>query len=943
MKKIFFFLFVFISVVSFAQKNSNELVNAKNQIAKYGDLYFKFSVNQKSDLQNLPKFISVDHFKNNTVFAYVHEKNFKKLLDLQIPFQVVSKTSGAKALTMATTVAEMANWDRYPTYSVYLQMVQNMATNHPDICRLDTIGYSQENRLLLVLKITDNPDVDEDEPEFFYTAQMHGDEIVAYVMFLRFADYLLNNYGTNTKVTNLINNVEIWINPLSNPDGTYHGGDNDVSGAQRYLSNGVDPNRNFPGPLNDHPDGNSWALETQEMMDFAEAHHFVMSANTHSGAEVVNYPWDTWDSSENLHADDNWWQYVSQEFADTVFDNCSGSYLTGVSSNGYIEGADWYHAYGTRQDYMNYYKNCREVTVELSNNKLLDASELPAHWNYTYRSFLNYMEESLYGIRGIVTNACTGLPIKAKVEIVGHDIDNSFVYSALPLGDYHRPIYAGTYDVTYSAPGFQSVTINNIVVSNHSTTIQNVSLQPVTPIADFVAPFTSSCTGEIQFIDSSVTSPGTTYLWDFGDGNTDTVQNPIHYYTSNGTYTVSLSIDNGCGGTDTYTENNYIDINMPLQPSVTDGSNCGPGQVTLYASASGNLNWYDAPTGGNLVGTGTPFTTPSISSTTTYYVENEVQPSPQYVGNTNSSSGGSYFTSNNSHYLIFDCLTPLILNSVEVNASSDGYREIILRESSGIILYDTSIYIPSGINRIDLNFNLPVANNLELVGPGNPDLFRSNTSVSYPYAISGLISINNSDAGSGYYYYFYDWEVQEPACISARTEVTATINPLPTANFSYSASGQDITFTNSSSGGDSYYWDFGDGNTDTQQNPTHHYNTSGNYTVSLIVTNSTTGCSDTTTQTIVAVGISDIDISSGILISPNPFNNNIQITFNTGLEKVNLEIFDHLGRKIYKQEINHVINKQKLNIQLDKKIKPGFYILKISNNEYNMIKSLIKI
>ena len=94
----------------------------------------------------------------------------------------------------------MANWDRYPTYGVYIQMMQDFAANYPNICRLETIGDSQNGRLIQVLKISDNPDDVEDEPEFFYTGQMHGDELVGSIMLLRLIDYLLNNYGSDLQV-----------------------------------------------------------------------------------------------------------------------------------------------------------------------------------------------------------------------------------------------------------------------------------------------------------------------------------------------------------------------------------------------------------------------------------------------------------------------------------------------------------------------------------------------------------------------------------------------------------------------------------------------------------------------------------------------------------------------------------------------------------------------
>ncbi len=118
---------------------------------------------------------------------------------------------------MASDLDEAFTFTKYPTYFQYDTMMHQLAAEHPETCRIDTFGYSRQGRLLLALKISDNAALDEDEPKFLYTGTMHGDELVGYVLLLRFADFLLSNYGLNTEVTSLMSQVEIWINPLSQP------------------------------------------------------------------------------------------------------------------------------------------------------------------------------------------------------------------------------------------------------------------------------------------------------------------------------------------------------------------------------------------------------------------------------------------------------------------------------------------------------------------------------------------------------------------------------------------------------------------------------------------------------------------------------------------------------------------------------------------------------
>lgn len=330
-------------------------------------------------------------------------------------------------------------------------------------------------RQLLATKISDNIGVRENEPQVLYTSSIHGDETTGYILTLRLIDYLLSNYGTDPKVTNIVDNIEIWINPLANPDGTYYGGNSTVNNAIRYNANWVDMNRNYPDPEDGpHPDGEEWQPETEFFMQLAEDNNFVSSINFHGGEVVCNYPWDTW---SKLAADDEWWQYVCHEYADTVHENCSWGYMRKFN-NGITNGYQWYSISGGRQDYMNYFQQCREFTLEISDTKLMQPDSLPYYWDYNYRSMLNYLEQSMYGLRGTVKDSVSGWPLQAEVYAILFEEDSSWVYSALPNGNYHRLLPEGNYSVRYSAPGYISRVISDISITNRQATILNVKLVP---------------------------------------------------------------------------------------------------------------------------------------------------------------------------------------------------------------------------------------------------------------------------------------------------------------------------------------------------------------------------------------------------------------------------------------------------------------------------------
>jgi hypothetical protein len=448
------------------------------------EYYFKFQINERWELDKLTRVISIDNVKDKTVYAYANDEALREFEDMGYIYEMLPHPSSLIDPRMATTKLDAKEWDVYPTYDAYISMMNQFAIDYPSLCQIVNAGSSVEGRSILFAKISDNVALEEDEPEVMYSSSMHGDETTGYVLMLRLIDSLLISYGSDSLITRLVDSCEIWINPLANPDGTYSSGNHTVSGATRYNANGVDLNRNFPDPVGGpHPDGHSWQAETIVMMNLADDQSFVISGNHHGGAEVINYPWDTW---SRLHVDTDWYEDICHEYADSAQYYSPPGYLNGFD-DGITNGYAWYSIEGGRQDYMNYWHGCREVTMELSNIKLLPAGQLPAWWTYNRVSFLNWLENGLYGIRGIVTDAVTGDPVFATVTVIGHDsdLDSSRVFTDPDVGDYHRMIEAGIYDVEFKAAGYYLKTKKSVIVSGGSATRADIALTPLPNEPDF--------------------------------------------------------------------------------------------------------------------------------------------------------------------------------------------------------------------------------------------------------------------------------------------------------------------------------------------------------------------------------------------------------------------------------------------------------------------------
>ena len=454
--------------------------------------------------------VSIDRRDGCVYTAYANPQELAAFEALNIPYEVVPEDGSlTKAtITAATTMDQMVGWNMYPSYGLYMQMMQNWAAQYPKLCKIDTISTSTTNgHMIICLKISDEVEDEEAEPEFFYMSSMHGDEVTGFYFLLRMIDTLLTSYGHDSTLTNLVNTTQIYICPDANPDGTYQNGDDviykpnntsDLSG--RYNGNGIDLNRTYPNPFSStayQTQYNNTEQENKDMIQYMNAHHFVMAACMHGGAEILNFPWDSYTSSQKSLADAAWWTAMGNRFVATLrqytgaaSDNTfpGNMYRTERIGSGwrppYTEqcfGGDWYAISGGWQDYSNWYNHIRAFTIEVSRTKCPEISGTQGvknYWYYQKEPLINLIKEVHQGVNGIVVDSVTRVPLRAFIEVVDHDRDSSQIYSRHVLGDYYRPIADGTYSFRASCPGYITKTYTNVTATYGSPNYLEIELVP---------------------------------------------------------------------------------------------------------------------------------------------------------------------------------------------------------------------------------------------------------------------------------------------------------------------------------------------------------------------------------------------------------------------------------------------------------------------------------
>ncbi|KAL0324885.1 UNVERIFIED_CONTAM: Carboxypeptidase SOL1 [Sesamum radiatum] len=243
------------------------------------------------------------------------------------------------------------------------------------------------------MEISDKPGQDEAEPAFKFIGNVHGDEPVGRELLFHLANWICGNYMKDPLATLIVDNIHLHMLPSMNPDG--------FALRRRGNANNIDLNRDFPDqffPMNDDLDLRQ--PETKAIMSWMEEIRFTASASLHGGALVANYPWDgTEDRKKNYYEcpDDDTFRYLASLYSRSHYNMSLSKEFPGGITN----GAFWYPIYGGMQDWNYIHHGCFELTLEISDNKWPNATELPTLWEYNRMSMLNlvanlvkeYMEE----------------------------------------------------------------------------------------------------------------------------------------------------------------------------------------------------------------------------------------------------------------------------------------------------------------------------------------------------------------------------------------------------------------------------------------------------------------------------------------------------------------------------------------------------------------------
>ncbi len=396
----------------------------------------------------------------------------------------------------------------YPTLSQILAQMQAAAASHPAICKyVDlTVEYGApvtwEGRHIYAVKISDNVDLEEDEPAFLQVDNHHAREIVTPVLGLYTIEQLTSQYGIDPDITQVVDDWEIWVNPVFNPDGYEYVYNHDNWWRKNRRNNGggvygVDLNRNYPfgwdascggstTPSSETYRGPSPASEqeTQTMILWSADRRWVKVQDNHSYGEHLRYsygtclyhPWESFFQSEASSLSQ------ASGYGGWTQNSCCGGGEFGYQIHTYGSSA---YLWETAPEFQPAYSSAQAEAVKV--------------FGGTMAHLLRPIP-----ISGHVTDSCSGLPVVAEISLPGVGFQHNEKHGSGGLhGRYHVFAPPGGYTLRFEAPGYAT--------QEHPVTVANLSTAIVLDVQlDPAGQATIYCTAKVnsQFCTPAITYSG---------------------------------------------------------------------------------------------------------------------------------------------------------------------------------------------------------------------------------------------------------------------------------------------------------------------------------------------------------------------------------------------------------------------------------------------------
>ena len=378
----------------------------------------------------------------------------------------------------------------YHTHEELQRELRQLADRYPEHARLFQIGTSNRGHPLVGLRLSrDLARLDgsprasplRERPRVKLIGNMHGNEPVGRELLTYFARYLLeSDGGRDRRAARLLESVDLHILPTMNPDGFARGEEGKCSGgsyhAGRLNEGRMDLNRDFPDfdewqRLKTRPGYTVENLyegrqkETRHLMDWILRGHFVLSANFHDGAVLVNYPWDNYHDSgrrtgvfRTPNHDEFYQLATSYSLVHPTMPNTTAACSQwGHFEDGVTNGADWYPVRGGMQDFNYLFAGTMEVTMEISCCKFPHSRRLLREWDYNKESLFNFVEQAQRGVRGEVRDEAGKVVPGARIRVrkvvrrrrqaSEQEWRKSAAVSTDDAGQFWRILVPGVYDV----------------------------------------------------------------------------------------------------------------------------------------------------------------------------------------------------------------------------------------------------------------------------------------------------------------------------------------------------------------------------------------------------------------------------------------------------------------------------------------------------------------